>query len=170
MPSAVETRRPGINALSKSCSLWELEGGLDRPSVLSSARKGLGCRNMGGLLVENLDNPWVPGQKILNSTQPLFFCGLQGVLEVLMKPEKPLVRGVQLLEGKKRRGLAVLGPLVSPSTPPRGTGGFLLTLLLLDQDLNVDLRIRDLGERGRVLGYKVMAFFWFKKPRQPDIS
>ena len=46
----------------------------------------------------------------------------------------------------------------------------LLTLLLLDQDLNVDLRIRDLGERGRVLGYKVMAFFWFKKPRQPDIS
>ena len=102
MPSAVETRRPGITALSKSCSLWELEGGLDRPSVLSSARKGLGCRNMGGLLVENLDNPWVPGQKILNSTQPLFFCGLQGVLEVLMKPEKPLVRGVQLLEGKKK--------------------------------------------------------------------
>ena len=77
--------------------------------------------------------------------------------------EKPLLRGVQLLERKKRRGLAVLGPLVSLSTPPRGTGGFLLTLLLLDQDLNMDLRIRDLGKRGRVLGYKVMAF-WFKKP------
>lgn len=128
--------------------------------MLSSARKGLGSRNLGGLLVENLDNPWVPSQKILNGTRPLFLCGLQGVLDVL---EKPLLRGVQLLERKKRRGLAVLGPLVSPSTPPRGTGGFLLTLLLLDQDLNMDLRIRDLGKRGRVLGYKVMAF-WFKKP------
>lgn len=128
--------------------------------MLSSARKGLGSRNLGGLLVENLDNPWVPSQKILNGTRPLFLCGLQGVLDVL---EKPLLRGVQLLERKKRRGLAVLGPLVSLSTPPRGTGGFLLTLLLLDQDLNMDLRIRDLGKRGRVLGYKVMAF-WFKKP------
>lgn len=89
---------------------------------------------------------------------------------MLGKPEKPLVKGIQLLEGKKRRGLAVLGPLVSPSAPPKGTSGFLLTLLLLDQDLNVDLRVRDLGERGRVLGYKVMAFFWCKKHRQPDIS
>ena len=69
--------------------------------MLSSARKGLGSRNLGGLLVENLDNPWVPSQKILNGTRPLFLCGLQGVLDVL---EKPLLRGVQLLERKKRRG------------------------------------------------------------------
>jgi len=120
MPSAVERRRPGITALSKSCSLWEWEGGLDRPSVLSSARKGLGCRKMGGLLVENLDNPWVPGQKILNSTQPLFFCGLQGVLEVLVKPEKPLVRGVQLLEGKKKERVSCPeSPCESKHSPKR---------------------------------------------------
>lgn len=42
IPSAVERRRAGITASSKSCSLWEWEGGLDRPSVLISARKGLG--------------------------------------------------------------------------------------------------------------------------------
>lgn len=46
---------------------------------------------------------------------------LQGFLEMLIKPEMPLVRGAgfQLLEGK-RRGWACPSPLVSQSTPPKG--------------------------------------------------
>lgn len=43
--------------------------------------------------MKNQDSLWVHGKKILNGTQPLFLCRLQGVLEVLIKPEKPLVRG-----------------------------------------------------------------------------
>ena len=54
---------------------------------------------------------------------------------------------------------------MSQSTRPIGTGGFPLTLLLPDQDLNMDLRIRDPEERGRVIAYKLMAFFWSKKPQ-----
>ena len=55
------------------------------------------------------DSLWVHCKRIHNGTQPLFLCGPQGILEVLIEPEKPLVRrgGVQLLEGKKRKAVGL---------------------------------------------------------------
>lgn len=82
----------------------------NRRSALSSPQgKDWDLGTPGRPLMMNQDSLWVHHKKIHNDTQPLFLCGLQGILEVLIKPEKPLVRrgGVQLLEGKKRRAVGL---------------------------------------------------------------
>lgn len=106
----------------------------DRPSALSSPGGRAGLWETGRASDDESRQLRVHSKRIHNGIQPLFLCGPGGIVEVLIKPEKPLVRraGVQLLEGKKKKGVDLPWcPWESEQlTHLRGTSGFPLRLLL----------------------------------------